>query len=63
MLLIMIKLIVMSIVFLSQIFWWVLKLDYTCLGGSWNGKVWEPLFYAMQCKTCYSAVRVSVAGV
>ncbi len=21
-----------------------LEIDYTCLGGSWNGKVWEPLF-------------------
>ncbi len=43
MLLIKIKLIVMSIVFLISNILVGLEIDYTCLGGSWNGKVWEPL--------------------
>ncbi len=38
------KLIVMSIVFLISNILVGLEIDYTCLGGSWNGKVWEPLF-------------------
>ncbi len=39
------KLTVISIFFFNSNILVGLKIDYTCLGGSWNGKVWEPLVY------------------
>ncbi len=49
------------IAFIHDLQWCMLLVFYSVVSA--EEKMDLHVFYAMQCKTCYSAVRVSVAGV